>query len=79
MPHRRSLGAVAGDDGHVDVARAVLLVADVAFFLEDAQQRRRILHSRADDVVAAVLMPLSSGMVIWGASRVEGRVRRRER
>ncbi len=30
-------------------------------------------------LVAAVLMPLSSGMVIWGASRVEARVRRGER
>jgi heavy metal translocating P-type ATPase len=30
-------------------------------------------------LVAAVLMPLSSGMVIWGASRVESLVRREER
>jgi cation transport ATPase len=27
-------------------------------------------------LVAAILMPLSSGMVLWGASRVEGAVRR---
>ena len=27
-------------------------------------------------LVAAVLMPLSSAMVVWGASRVESRVRR---
>lgn len=30
-------------------------------------------------LVAAVLMPLSSGLVIWGASRVEARVRREEK
>ena len=29
-------------------------------------------------LVAAVLMPLSSGLVLWGASRVETRVRRGE-
>lgn len=29
-------------------------------------------------LVAAILMPLSSGMVIWGASRVEGAVERGE-
>ena len=28
-------------------------------------------------LIAAILMPLSSGMVIWGASRVEGAVAER--
>jgi Cu2+-exporting ATPase len=29
-------------------------------------------------LVAAILMPVSSAMVIWGAARVESRVRREE-
>jgi hypothetical protein len=29
-------------------------------------------------LVAAILMPLSSGVVIWGASRVEHAVRKEE-
>ena len=36
---RRALGVVAGDGGQVDVARAVLLVPDMAFFLENPQHR----------------------------------------
>jgi Cu2+-exporting ATPase len=53
-----------------------------------ANQRRSLAYNAlavtaaalgwVNPLVAAVLMPLSSGMVIWGASRVEARVRRRE-
>jgi cation transport ATPase len=54
-----------------------------------ANQRRSLVYNAlavtaaaagwVNPLVAAVLMPLSSGMVIWGASRVEARVRREER
>ena len=38
MAQRRSLGVIAGDGREVDVAGAVLLVADVPFFLENPQK-----------------------------------------
>ena len=38
MPQGRPLGVVAGDGRQVDVARAVLFVTDMAFFLENPQQ-----------------------------------------
>ncbi len=53
-----------------------------------ANQRRSILYNAlavsaaaaglVNPLVAAVLMPLSSGMVIWGASRIEAAVQRAE-
>src|SRR5687767_274439 len=39
VPHGRALGALALDRGRVDVACAVLLVADVSLVFEDPQER----------------------------------------
>jgi hypothetical protein len=39
VPQRRLLGAIAPDGRQIDVARPVLVVPDVAFFLEDPQHR----------------------------------------
>jgi cation transport ATPase len=53
-----------------------------------ANQRRSIIYNVAavtaaafglmNPLIAAVLMPLSSGVVIWGSTRVETHVRRME-
>jgi Cu2+-exporting ATPase len=80
-------------DGLISTASLAPVVAGIRAARAASQairssQRRSIIYNvlavgaaaagLVNPLVAAVLMPLSSGMVIWNASRVERRVRREE-